>query len=155
MEVVVGGAREESVVDVHLAPGYAVFLCHGCGTGGLGDGVGHIEDGGDASVGGCAALCLHVCFMGEPRVAKMDVGVYHSGNNETAFGVDDGVEGEGVLYGVRAGDVCYDIVFDDDVGVALLTFVDDGAACYQYLAHWRVIVLAVPFGWGWVLSPSV
>ena len=130
VEVVVGGAREEGVVDVHALDGHSLLVAECLEGGGLRLGVGHVEDGGDASIGGSTALALHGGFVGEPWLAEVYVGVDDAWQHVSSLGVYNSIEGTSADSGADSFgyDFVYAVVVDDEVGFLPRAFIDDGAA---------------------------
>ena len=80
------GTEEEGVVDKGVVAAEGLAVTQGFKGGGLRHDIGHVEDGGHASGCCCAGLCGEVAFVGEARLAGVDVGVDDAGEEEDCPG---------------------------------------------------------------------
>ena len=140
VDVVVGGAYEEGIVDMTL-PGSQLSLClKGLERGGLWLGVGHVEERCHATIGGSTALTLHVGLGGESRLTKMDMTVDDTRKHITAVGIDLAVTAGAVKTSTClcvftfSDDVLYKAVFHNDGRATSLSFVDNYSVFY-YQSH--------------------
>ena len=69
------GADMETVIGPEPSIGPRQFVLQGFGRGGRGEGVGHIDAGGDATQQGCARFGGHIGLLHHPGFPEMDVGV--------------------------------------------------------------------------------
>ena len=101
------------------------------GRDGLGQGVGHVEEGRDAAGGRGAAFALHVGFVRQARVAEVYVGVDDAGQQVAASGVDRFVAGH--AGGSGAFDNFGDgVVLDDERADERAALVDEGGVIDVY-----------------------
>ena len=85
----VGGAKEETVVDMALLGSQSEFLFQGLEGCGLGDGVGHVEIGGDTTCSCSTTLCVDISLLRQAWLTKVDMGVDDTGENKATRSIDD------------------------------------------------------------------
>ena len=87
--IVVGSTKEEAIVDVTLSGCKRKFLLQSLKGRGLGDGVGHVEIGGDTSCSSSTTLCIDIGLVSETWFTEMDVVIDDARENKTTRSVDD------------------------------------------------------------------
>ena len=139
------GSGEETVVDMALVRRAFKLVVEGFEGGGLGHGVGHVHHRCHATPGSGSGLALDVGFLGESRLAHVDVLVYHAGHNETPRGV--------YLFRIEATGCTavfvnfgYPVVVDDQTSEEAPAFVDDGTSIND-CRHIEFIVYLLAPGW--------
>ena len=90
---------------------------------GQGIGVRHFEHGGDAAHHGAARAGFEVFLVGLARLAKMDLGVDHAGQDVQALAVDH-LGGRSLAERADRGDAA---VADGNIAHALAVLIDHGA----------------------------
>ena len=87
-EIIGSGAHHEGIVGCRGVLGARHFVLPGSDGGGLRDGVGHVDEGGDATGYGGAALRGDSRFGFESGLAEVDVAVDSAGHQQATAGID-------------------------------------------------------------------
>ena len=91
--VIIGGAKEEGVVDMTAAGSPLKLIIECLERCSLRHGVGHLKIGGHATGGSSTALAIDVGLLGHPRLTEMHMGVDDARQHKAARCIDDIVNG--------------------------------------------------------------
>ena len=89
LDIIVSGAKEETVVNMTLLGSDSKLLFQSLECSGLGDGVGHIEIGGDTTCSSRLRLGVDIGLVGETGFPEVDMVVDDTRKHETTRSVDD------------------------------------------------------------------